>query len=104
MMTSKFPHTLGTRRNETLMPPDANHIFHIWAQAGYRTGIIGKNHCFEQKEDLDLFDVHCEISHRGFPVDTSARGMQWVRPLECVEAAHAVADAAHLVCRHGLPA
>jgi len=75
-MTSRFPHTLGTRRNETLMPPGANHIFRIWNQAGYRGGIIGKNHCFDQKDDLALFDVYCEISHRGFPANTNTRGMQ----------------------------
>jgi arylsulfatase A-like enzyme len=90
VMASKFPHTLGTSLNNTLMPAGANHIFRIWNQAGYRGGIIGKNNCFDQKDDLDLLDVYCEIGSRGFPADSSTKGMQWVRPMECVEAAHAV--------------
>lgn len=90
VMTSRYPHSLGTRRNETLMPPGAVHLFRLWKETGFRTGLIGKNHCFQQQDDLDLFDVYCEIGHGGLPGDPRTRGMQWVRPIEAIDAAHAV--------------
>ena len=86
--TSQFPHSHGCRRNQTLMPAGATHAFQIWKQAGYHTGLIGKNHCFERKEDLALFDTWCEISHGGLPRNATTRGMEWCRPLEGIHAAH----------------
>ena len=53
--TSQFPHSHGGRRNQTLMPAGATHAWQLWKAAGYATGLIGKNHCFEQEEDLALF-------------------------------------------------
>ena len=88
--TSQFPHSHGGRRNQTLMPGDAVHAFKQWNAAGYRCGLIGKNHCFEQQSDLDLFDVWCEISHGGLPRDAATKGMDWFRPIEAIRAAHAV--------------
>lgn len=88
--TSQFPHSHGGRRNQTLMPGDAVHAFKLWNAAGYRCGLIGKNHCFEQQSDLDLFDVWCEISHGGLPRDAATKGMDWFRPIESIRAAHAV--------------
>lgn len=88
--TSQFPHSHGGRRNQTLMPRDAVHAFKLWNAAGYRCGLIGKNHCFEQQSDLDLFDVWCEISHGGLPRDAATKGMDWFRPIEAIRAAHAV--------------
>ncbi len=41
------------------------HAIQNWKEAGYVTGLIGKNHCFELKDDLELFDVLCEISSGG---------------------------------------
>ena len=86
--TSQFPHTHGSRRNETLMPPGATHAFQLWHQAGYRTGLIGKNHCFEQPADLALFDVWCELGHLGLPDDPTTRGLDWFRRLAGIRAAH----------------
>lgn len=88
--TSQFPHSHGGRRNQTLMPGDAVHAFKLWKAAGYRCGLIGKNHCFERQSDLDLFDVWCEISHGGLPRDAATKGMDWFRPIESIHAAHAV--------------
>ena len=48
MWTSQFSHTHGARRNETLMPAGAQHASKLWQKAGYHTGLIGKNHCFQQ--------------------------------------------------------
>lgn len=88
--TSQFPHSHGGRRNQTPMPGDAVHAFKLWKAAGYRCGLIGKNHCFEQQSDRDLFDVWCEISHGGLPRDATTKGMDWFRPIESIHAAHAV--------------
>ncbi|MEM7032225.1 MAG: sulfatase-like hydrolase/transferase [Chloroflexota bacterium] len=86
--TAQFPHTHGSRRNETPMPTDAHHAFKIWKDLGYHLGLIGKNHCFEAEEDLDLFDTWCEISHGGFPEDGQTKGMSWFRPLDGINATH----------------
>ncbi len=95
LWTSQFPHSHGGRRNQTLMPDGAPHAFQIWRDEGYRLGLIGKNHCFENDDDLALFDTWCEISHGGIPKGARNRGMDWCRPLDAIEAAHAV--------RRGMP-
>ena len=79
--TSQFPHSHGARRNQTLMPQGATHAFQLWKDAGYRTGLIGKNHCFDQEQDLALFDVYNDISHSSNHPDW-IRGMEWWRPQE----------------------
>ena len=79
LWTSQFPHAHGGRRNETWMPAGATHAFRLWKEAGYTTGLIGKNHCFEQEDDLHLFDVWNTISHGGNEGD-AIRGMDWFRP------------------------
>ena len=77
--TAQYPHAHGGRRNETLMPAGATHAFRLWKEAGYTTGLIGKNHCFEQEDDLQLFDVWKGITHGGNEDDRSW-GMEWFRP------------------------
>jgi len=88
--TSQFPHSHGGRRNETPMPAGAAHAFQLWKAAGYHTGLIGKNHCFERPEDLALFDTWCEITHGGVPKGAQTRGMDWFRPVEAIHAGHSV--------------
>ncbi len=94
VMTGRYPHSTGCRRNETLMPADEIHAFLIWKQAGYTTGLIGKNHCFDLESDLDLFDVRCELSHRGLPVggyageNVGAKGMGWATPESTIDESH----------------
>jgi arylsulfatase A-like enzyme len=87
--TSQFPHSHGARRNETPMPPGAQHAFRLWKGVGYHTGLIGKNHCFTDAADLALFDTWCEIGHGGLPADPATKGMAWFRPIEAIHAAHA---------------
>ena len=48
--TSQFPHSHGGRRNQILMPSGAEHVWRIWKEAGYTTGLIGKNHCFQTRD------------------------------------------------------
>ncbi|NKB66413.1 MAG: sulfatase-like hydrolase/transferase [Candidatus Latescibacteria bacterium] len=88
--TSQFPHSHSGRRNQTLMPAGATHAFQLWRQAGYHTGLIGKNHCFDRPQDLDLFDTWCQISHNGRGKNDRTKGMDWFRPVEAIDAAHAV--------------
>lgn len=90
LWTSQWPHSHGGRRNQTLMPPDATHAFKLWKEAGYQLGLIGKNHCFEQPEDLDLFDVWCEIGHGWLEDNAQTKGMPWFRPIEGIREAHAL--------------
>ncbi|OUC06973.1 hypothetical protein RY27_17745 [Litorilinea aerophila] len=86
--TGQYPHSHGGRRNETLMPGGAVHGPRLWKEAGYHVGLIGKNHCFAEPDDLALFDTWCEISHGGLPANPTTRGMAWFRPLEGIRAAH----------------
>ena len=99
--TSQYAHTHGGRRNQTLMPVGANHTFRHWKEAGYRTGLIGKNHCFEDPADLDLFDVWCEIAHGGIPKGAEqTKGMDWFRPIGSIREAHSVRRDMPKVSRH----
>ena len=93
VMTARYPHSTGCRRNETLMPQNEQHAFKIWKQNGFTTGLIGKNHCFDQSSDLELFDVRCEISHAGLPSKgvmgfVGNTGMEWSVPEDEITVAH----------------
>jgi arylsulfatase A-like enzyme len=94
MMTSRYAHSTGSRRNETPMPPGQLHAFRIWKEMGYTTGLFGKNHCFVQQSDLATLDIRCELSHTGLPRDdylgevAGAQGMEWVTPEDVINEAH----------------
>ena len=94
MMTSRYAHSTGARRNETLMPSGQLHAFRIWKELGYTTGLIGKNHCFIEQDDLDLLDVRCEMSHGGLSRNNykgeiaGNKGMEWVVPEDIITEAH----------------
>jgi arylsulfatase A-like enzyme len=87
--TAQYPHSHGSRRNETPLRGGLDHGASLWHEAGYHVGLIGKNHCFERAEDLALFDTWCEISHGGLPENSEPRGMAWFRPRQGIDAAHA---------------
>lgn len=89
LWTGQYPHSHGSRRNETLMSADAVHAFRVWKAEGFHLGLIGKNHCFAEAEDLTLFDTWCELGHGGRPAEARTRGMEWVRPVAAIDAAHA---------------
>ena len=79
---SQFPHTHGGRRNQTPMPAGVEHAWKIWKNAGYTTGLIGKNHCFVREEDRRLFDVWNAFTHGGQSEGPNTWGMDWFRPEE----------------------
>jgi len=87
LWTSQFPHSHGGRRNQTLMPSDAAHTFKIWKEAGYRTGLVGKNHCFELPEDIALFDMWCYMARNNPSRDESPLEKEWFQGLREVQAA-----------------
>ena len=94
MMTGRYAHSTGARRNETLMPSGQLHAFRIWKELGYTTGLIGKNHCFIEEDDLDLLDVRCEMSHGGLSRNNykgeiaGNKGMEWIVPEDIITEAH----------------
>ncbi|MBT3942009.1 MAG: sulfatase-like hydrolase/transferase [Chloroflexi bacterium] len=92
IMASRYPHQLGTRRNETLMPAGVAHVYGVWKDAGYTTGLIGKNHCFDREEDIDLIDVRGELWHRGLLDESTLKGMEWVRPTDKVREAEIIRE------------
>ena len=72
------------------MPAGVTHAFKIWKEAGYHTGLIGKNHCFDHVDDLDLFDTWCQISHTGRTYGKRTKEMEWFRSPDSIDAAHDV--------------
>ena len=103
MWTAKTPHNTECRVNQTPIPKNMPHAARWWKQAGYQLALLGKNHCFAESSDYELFDVWCEIEHYGFrdklahygfkkdaPDAKSPKGMDWVESEEKVIAAHAV--------------
>jgi arylsulfatase A-like enzyme len=89
MWSARYSHRTGCQTNETKMPADLWHAFRHWSAAGFITAMIGKDHCFKDGSERTLFDVWCEISHWGLPGRGEAVGMDWVRPEEAIDAAHA---------------
>lgn len=90
LWTGRWPHGHGARRNETPMPPGAEHAFRIWREAGFATALIGKDHCFASPDDRALFDVRLPLEHDGLPRHDRPHGMAWVVPEDEIEAAHRV--------------
>ena len=103
MWTAMDPHHTGCTVNRTPMPSGMPHAARWWKESGYELALLGKNHCFAEAEDYDLFDVWCEIEHYGFkdrlphygfkedaPDAQSPKGMPWVESEALVTAAHAV--------------
>ena len=78
IMSSRYPHTTGCRRNETLMPDNEVHVFEIWKRNGFSTGLIGKNHCFETKKDISSFDTFVEYDH--LDTNDNRTNMPWITP------------------------
>ncbi len=70
--TGRYPHSTGSRTNETLMSDGETTAFDLWRAQGYVTGLIGKNHCF-QPHQTGAFDAFLDISHGGPAQPRNAR-------------------------------
>ncbi len=90
LWTGQYPHTHGSRRNQTLLRPGRPHAFRLWKDMGYHCSFIGKNHCFGSAEDLALFDTWNEIDHLGIAAGAHHAGQPWSRSVTAINAAHAV--------------
>ena len=78
--TGQYPSAHGSPDNNRLMAPGRNHLLKRLKEAGYATGLAGKNHCF-RKEDLEYFDRVAECWHHGPKTDDPvyAEPSEWLR-------------------------
>jgi arylsulfatase A-like enzyme len=84
--TGRWPHLTGSRSNSVYLQPGEVHLLQLLRDAGYRTGLIGKNHCFTEPDVARYFDTYYAVGHGG-PADDGgdpevAAAKQWVRRLE----------------------
>lgn len=70
LFTGRYPHTNGSRSNGILLREEEMDMLTLLKDAGYKTGLSGKNHCF-RKPGLDKFDYTYLVSHGG-PLQESA--------------------------------
>lgn len=80
VMTGRYPHATRSSDNRFYLQPGERHPPQLLTEAGYRTGLVGKNHCFTLT-DLDLFDYLWEAGHIG-PLDPptaeAAAAKRWI--------------------------
>lgn len=80
VMTGRYPHATRSSDNRYYLRPGERHLPQLLAEAGYRTALVGKNHCFASR-DLAIFDDLWEAGHTG-PVDPptaeAAAAKQWI--------------------------
>ena len=65
--TGRYAHSTGSYNNSRLMAPDETDFVSGFRNAGYRTVLLGKDHCFGRKRVREVFDHvedagHCRIS------------------------------------------
>jgi arylsulfatase A-like enzyme len=65
--TGRYAHSTGSYNNSRLMEPDETDFVSRFRNAGYRTVLLGKDHCFGRKRVREAFDHvedagHCRIS------------------------------------------
>lgn len=77
LFTSTYPSTNGYRDNSKLMEGKINHSFKIWKENGFKTGLIGKNHCFGEFDYKNYFDFWNEISHVSGAKIFKSKGIKW---------------------------
>lgn len=68
MLTGRWPEATRVRMNLQLQPDAAyfgQDLYKVAKGRGYRTGLVGKNHTYLKKPDLDVW---CEYFHDGGPI------------------------------------
>jgi arylsulfatase A-like enzyme len=85
MWTGRYPHATGARTNQTFLPPSlppgVRHMAQCWWDAGYATGLVGKNHCFlpdDERRFGVLGDGWGQLPGR--PVDPAVAAARAARP------------------------
>ena len=79
-MTGRYPHATRSSDNRFYLQPGQRHLPEILAEAGYRTGLCGKNHCY-MPNDLARFDDVWEAGHLGPvepPTPQAAEAKRWL--------------------------
>jgi len=76
-VSGRYPHAHRVRENHTRLGPGEPHLFRILKAAGYRTGLVGKNHMFEPR-DLAPLDLD------GSRVGEGAEDPAWAAHLKAV--------------------
>ena len=64
MYSGCYPHTTGCTTNDHLFRPELPNLLFPFRDAGYELALIGKNHCFPEKQ-LALFDHVWACGHMG---------------------------------------
>ncbi|MGH2369019.1 MAG: sulfatase-like hydrolase/transferase, partial [Chloroflexota bacterium] len=81
--TGRWPHLTGSRTNTIYLQPGEIHLLQLLRDAGYRTSLIGKNHCFTAPDLARYFDTYYPVGHGGPAEDGGdadvAAARQWVR-------------------------
>lgn len=101
--TSTFPTTNGYRDNTKLMDGSLDHSFKIWKNNGYKTGLVGKNHCFGVEDYNDYFDYWNEISHVSSANAFKCKGLEWLGDREKLMSAQKLYDLAPRKDLHKTP-
>lgn len=58
LWTGRWPHLTGSRTNGVYLQPGETHLPQLLKGAGYASGLIGKNHCFDEAGIGRYFDVY----------------------------------------------
>ncbi len=66
--TGRWPHQTGSRSNAIYLQPGESTLLDLLRERGYRTALIGKNHCFTVEQLPQTFDVYYPVGHLG-PAD-----------------------------------
>lgn len=91
LWTGQYPHSFRCVFNNVPMPDDLPHLPQLLKNAGYRTALIGKDHCFHPKLVPQIFDVHWESGHGGAPShkdDPDVKSYEDIAGLEFLRVAH----------------
>lgn len=68
LWTGRWPHLTRSMENSVFLQPGETHLLQLLRDWNYRTGLIGKNHCFSDDDLSTYFDVYFPVGHQG-PAD-----------------------------------
>ncbi len=66
--TGRWPHLTRSQDNRVYLQGGETHLLDLLRERGYRAGLIGKNHCFDEPALHTCFDAYYPVGHNG-PAD-----------------------------------